>query len=164
MPQWPPPYSASHCREEQARLNRVSAPFGSVAKWREAVFDQRVRLFLELEQQVIQAPPSAPLSTFDAFPARPPCGGVSLGEAEWAQSPLGKLGIARIAPLYFSVAVQERREKSTPDAPFVTFTMYQDLDCDGVVGVTISEGWIRRGSRDWWKQQTLWKSPEFMAE
>ena len=144
------PTDEARCSLELASLQAVSAPYGSIEQWRKAVSEPSISLLLTVAQKVVDRTSASDgsICTFNSYPLDVPGkGGIAPGEADWNDSPLGRLGIARPDRLYGSYSVSRDGQRSKPDAPLVRFLLTHDFDHDGKAGTLSLEGFVHVGRK-----------------
>lgn len=132
LPGWTTKDGWFTCRAELRTLARISKPFGSVRQWRTETLGQEARLFFGLQEAISKSNPSEPLHGFARWPERVPCSeGVPLTAAEWSRGPLARWIRERPSSLHasFELAV------AGTDRPLITLRAWQDLNCDGRLGL-----------------------------
>jgi len=112
------------------------------SEWLDVVFPQKARLLLDMFQALTLPGPldkSWRPASFPREPAEVPCGkGKEVTEGWWKESVLSKVVRDRPEKLYVSLALDISGD-------LATVRVYQDFDCDGVLGVTEVSARFRAG-------------------
>lgn len=160
LPGWTAKEGMLACRGELKTLARISKPFGSTAKWRDATVGEEARIFFALQEALVKADPNVPLAGFARWPEKVPCSeGVSLSPDAWDRGPLAKWLPDRPRSLHSSF---ELLTTGPTDTPIVTIRGWQDFNCDGNVGLLESVGRIDRARHLF--SQTSYRSPPHITE
>jgi len=160
LPGWTAKEGMLSCRRELKTLERISKPFGSTAKWRDATVGEEAHTFFELQEALIRADLSIPIAGFAKWPEKVPCSeGVWVSADAWERGPLSKWVPDRPPSLHSSFALATT---GPADTPVVTIRGWQDFNCDGTLGLLESVGRIDRARHIF--SQTSYRSPQQITE